>query len=88
MQLTACLGMMVDALWLKSLFIFKGKEGGRIEREREFKIFPKEAEYTVHEKAWTNIEIRLLWIENCLKLWVDKQDLWSLGEVHGGCWCP
>ena len=70
MRLTACLGVTAAGQWLKQLFIFKGKGGGRI--EREFKTFPKEAEYAVHEKAWTNIEIMLLWVEKCLKPWVDS----------------
>ena len=48
MKLMAHLGMMADGQWLKLLFIFKSKEGGRI--EREFRTFPKEAEYAVHEK--------------------------------------
>ena len=69
MQLTACCGMMVGGQWLTPLFIFKGKEGRRI--EREFKTFSKEAGYAVHEKAWTNIDIMLQWMEKCLKPWVD-----------------
>ena len=64
------LGVIAAGQWLKPSFIFKGKEGGRI--EREFKTFPKEAEYAVHENAWTYIEIMLLWLEKCLKPWVDS----------------
>ena len=70
MRLTACLGVTADGHWLKPLFIFKGKEGGRI--ERDFRTFPMEAEYAVHEKSWTNIEIMLKWVERCLKPWVES----------------
>ena len=70
MRLTACLSMTAAGQWLKPLFIFKDKGGRRI--EREFKTFSKEAEYAVHEKAWRNIEIMLLGVEMCLKLWVDS----------------
>ena len=70
MRLTACLDVTAVGLWPKPLFIFKSKRGGKI--EKEFKTFQKKADYTMHEKAWTNIEIMLLWIEKCLKLWVDS----------------
>ena len=48
-------GVTVNDQWLQLLFIFKGKECDRI--EREFRTFFKEAEYAIYEKAQTNIDI-------------------------------
>ena len=70
MRLTACLAVTASGHWLKPLFIFKGKPGGRV--ERDFKSFPKEAAYAVHEKAWTNIDIMLEWVRKCLMPWVEE----------------
>jgi hypothetical protein len=60
---------------LAPLFIFKGKPGGRI--EREFTNYDIGGIYYVQDKAWMDQSIMMKWIENVLKPYVCP---------HISCW--
>ena len=54
---------------LEPLFVFKGKPGGRI--EREFLTYPAGAQYTVQDKAWMDESIMKAWIDRVLPPYVE-----------------
>ena len=68
-RITVCLAVAADGTKLTPLIVFRGKPGGRI--EREFKDFPATAKYIVQENAWTDERVMLYWVENVLRPYVE-----------------
>lgn len=69
MRVTVAVTLTANGEMLPPLFIFKGKPGGRI--EREFADYPAGGIYTVQEKAWMDESIMLVWVEQVLKPFVQ-----------------
>jgi hypothetical protein len=56
--------------FLKPMIVFKGKPGGRI--EREFSDYPDGSTYAVQEKAWMSEPLCLRWVEEVVKPWAES----------------
>jgi hypothetical protein len=68
MRVSVALTVTASGDMLAPLFVFKGKPGGRI--EREFTNYEPGGIYYVQDKAWMDQSIIMKWIENVLKLYV------------------
>lgn len=70
MRVTVAVCVTASGEMLKPLLVFKGKPGGRI--EREFNQYNKDGLYTVQEKAWMDEMIMKVWVEKFLKPFVES----------------
>jgi hypothetical protein len=68
MRVTVSLTVTASGDMLAPLFVFKGKSGGRT--EREFRNYGPGGIYSVQEKAWMDQSIMMNRIENVLKPYV------------------
>lgn len=69
MRVTVAVTVTASGKMLPSMFVFKGKKGGRI--AREFATFPACAKYTVQDRAWMDERILQEWIAKVLKPYVE-----------------
>ena len=65
-QATLAVTVCADETKLPPMFIFKGKQNGRI-AEKEFPTFPICCEYFCQENAWMDGVTMLEWVEKVLK---------------------
>ena len=70
MRLTMTVAVTAAGKLLKPMIIFKGKPGGRIERN-EFGTYPEDALYAVQGKAWMDESLCLQWVKEVLKPWAE-----------------
>jgi DDE superfamily endonuclease len=68
MRVTVAATVTASGAVLPPLFVFKGKPGGRI--EREFLGYIDGGIYTVQQKAWMDESIMLKWVDTVLKPYV------------------
>ena len=69
MRVTAAVTVTADGGLLPSMLIFKGKKGGRI--QREFAQYNQGGIYDVQEKAWMDEPIMHEWINKILKPYIQ-----------------
>ena len=69
MRVSVAVTVTASGRKLPSMFVFKGKKGGRI--QCEFGTYPAGAAYTVQEKAWMDEGVMHDWIERVLKPYVE-----------------
>lgn len=69
MRVTVAVTVTANGEMLTPLFVFKGKPGGRI--EREFGTYPANGTYSVQEKAWMDERVMLLWVKQVLGPYIE-----------------
>jgi transposase-like protein len=69
MRVTVAVTVAADGFMLTPLFVFKGKPGGRI--EREFTEFDPRGIYCVQEKAWMDEAVMQMWVTRVLRPFVQ-----------------
>lgn len=69
MRVTVAVTLTASGEMLPPFFVFKGKAGGRI--EREFQDFPEGGLYSVQEKAWMDEPLMKVWVNKVLKPFVE-----------------
>lgn len=73
---TVMLGVAGDAYKFTPYVIYKGKPGGRVEKELrkwEDNGYSHGCKYTVQEKAWMNVDTMLKWVENVWKPFAESK---------------
>ena len=69
MRVTAAVTITASGKKLCPMLVFKGKPGGRI--EREFSGYPDGGKYTVQERAWMDESVMMKWVDTVLKPYVE-----------------
>ena len=68
-RVTAAVAVSAAGDLLPPMLIFKGKPGGRI--EREFGTYNNHGRYAVQEKAWMDESTMMSWVERVLRPYVE-----------------
>ena len=86
MRVTATVTLTAGGDMLPPLLVFKGKPGGRI--EREFSSYHAGGFYCVQEKAWMHEPIMLIWVEQILKPYIENAPVGVEPVLFLDCGCP
>ena len=91
MQVTVAVTVTASGKMLPSKLVFKGKPGGRI--QREFNSFPNGGTYACQERAWMDEEVMKAWVNDMPIPYCATapdgihpfQFLIPIGAPHGKC---